>query len=156
MLVILENMVGEMYEWHIPLWMISLDLRKAFDRIQFRPLFAALRDLGVPESYIHLLGLLYNDQQGTVNGSTLFDILRGVKQSDVISSMLFNAGLETAFRTWKTRLGQHGFLLDEHMQRLTNTRYADDVMLYAKSAEEVIEMTELLIEELSKVGSRTI
>ena len=89
--VILENMVGKTYEWHIPLWMISLDLRKAFDRIQFRPLFAALRDQGVPESYIHLLGLLYNDQQGTVNGSTLFDILRGVKQGDVISSMLFNA-----------------------------------------------------------------
>ena len=84
-------------------------LRKAFDRIQFGPLFAALREQGVPEGYIHLLGLLYKDQKGTVNGSAFFDILRGVKQGDVISSMLFNAGLETAFRSWKRRLGCHGF-----------------------------------------------
>ena len=145
-------MIGKTNEWHLPLWLMSLDLRKAFDRIQFGPLFAALREQGVPEGYIHLLGLLYKDQKGTVNGSAFFDILRGVKQGDVISSMLFNAGLETAFRSWKLRLGCHGFLLKEHTQRLTNTRYADDVMLYAKSAEEITEMTELLVEELSKVG----
>ena len=95
-----------------------------------------------------MLGLLYSNQKGNANGSTFFDILRGVKQGDVISSMLFNAGLEAAFRSWKRRLGYHGFLLDENMQRLTNTRYANDVMLYAKSLEEIIVMTEMLIEEL--------
>ena len=42
--------------------------------------------------------------------------------------------------------------MDEQKQRLTKTRYADDVMLYGKSAEEITEMTELLIEILSKVG----
>ena len=44
-----------------------------------------------------------------------------------------------------------GWLI-EYTQRLTNTRYADDVMLFGKSAEEIIHMTELLIEELPKVG----
>lgn len=42
--VILENMTGKVDEWNVPLWMISLDLRKAFDRIQFGPLFDALRE----------------------------------------------------------------------------------------------------------------
>ena len=89
---ILENMFGKTDEWNLPLWMISLDLRKAFDRIKFRPLFAALREQEVPEAYIQLLSALYANQKGCVNGSYLFSILRGVKQGDVLSAILFNAG----------------------------------------------------------------
>ena len=33
--VILENMIGKSDEWNLPFWMISSDLRKAFDRIHF-------------------------------------------------------------------------------------------------------------------------
>ena len=36
--------------------------------------------------------------------------------------------------------------------RFTNTRYAEDVMLFAKSIGEVVEMVELLIEEFAKFG----
>ena len=101
--VILENLIGKADEWNIPVWMISLDLRKAFDTIKFLPLFAALRRQGVPEAYVQLLGALYEKQKGSVNGSFYFDILRGVKQGDVLSSMLFNAGLEASFREWRLR-----------------------------------------------------
>jgi hypothetical protein len=38
------------------------------------------------------------------------------------------------------------------MSRLTNVRYADDVMLFAKSEEELTEMTELLVEAFGNVG----
>ena len=108
---ILENIIGKTDEWNIPVWTISLDLRKAFDTIKFLPLFAALRRQGVPEAYVQLLSALYEKQIGTVNGSSPFNILRGAKQGDVLSSMLFNAGLEEAFRNWKYRLHNHGFLL---------------------------------------------
>ena len=107
--VILENMIGKTDEWNVPLWMISLDLRKAFDRIQFGPLFDALREQEVPEAYVQLLSALYKDQKGCVSGSYLFPILRGVKQGDVLSSMLFNAGLESAFRVWQSKLRNHVF-----------------------------------------------
>ena len=72
-------------------------------------MFAALRCQGTPEAYIQLLGALYEKQKGSVNGSFYFDILRGVKQGDVLSSMLFNAGLEAAFRAWVCRLTSEGF-----------------------------------------------
>ena len=115
---ILENMFGKTDEWNLPLWMVSLDLRKAFDRIKFRPLFVALREQGVPEAYVQLLAALYEKQKGSVNGSDFFDILRGVKQGDVLSSMLFNAGLEAAFREWRSRLTSEGFLLSASGSRL--------------------------------------
>ena len=101
--------------------------------MKFGPLFAALRDQEVPEAYIQLLSALYEKQQGCVDGSRKFPIERGVKQGDVLSSMLFNAVLESAFRVWKTKLHTHGFLLHDGNERLTNVRYADDVMLFAKS-----------------------
>jgi hypothetical protein len=81
---ILENIIGKSDEWNIPVWMISLDLRKAFDTIKFLQLFGALRRQGVPEAYVQLLSALYEKQKGTVNGSSFFDILRGVKQGDVL------------------------------------------------------------------------
>ena len=132
--------------------MVSIDLRKAFDRILHNPLFDALRVQSVPEGYIQLLAALYSNQQGFVNGSRGFGIYRGVEQSDVISPLLFNAGIEAAFRAWKRRLRDHGFLLDASGERFTNTRYADDVMLVAKSLQEATEMVELLIEEFAKFG----
>ena len=46
----------------------------------------------------------------------------------------------------------HGFLLHDGNERLTNVRYADDVMLLAKSEKELIGMIELLIEAFGKVG----
>lgn len=66
--------------------------------------------------------------------------------------MLFNAGLESAFRLWQLKLRDHGFLLTPNRDRLTNLRYADDVMLFAKSESELIEMVELLTEAFATVG----
>ena len=51
--------------------MVSIDLRKAFDRI-LHPLFDVLRVQCVLEGYIQLLAALYNNQQGFVNGSRGF------------------------------------------------------------------------------------
>ena len=150
--VILDSIIGKAIEFQVPLWMISLDLRKAFDRVQYTPLFSALRDQGVPESYVSLLRALYRDQRGSVNGSKTFSISRGVKQGDVLSPLLFNAALEAAFRNWKQKLTTHGLLLAAEAERLTNTRYADDCMIFGKSLDEVREMTELLVEELAGLG----
>ena len=52
------------------------------------------------------------------------------------------------------RLVHHGILLAPDAERLTNIRYADDVMLYAKSLEELHDMLSMLIEELQKIGLR--
>ena len=99
-----------------------------------------------------MISELYSNQWGSVQGSAWFLIRRGVKQGDVISPILFNAALEMGFRAWKRRLVQQGILLETDVERLTNIRYADDVMLYAKSLEELHDMISMLMEELQKLG----
>ena len=149
--VTVESIFAKSVEWNSPLWCLSLDLSKAFDRIEYQPLFVALREQGLCEDYIALLSSIYMDQRGQVKDSRTFDVQRGVKQGDVLSPLLFNAGLESALRKWKGRIAGCGLLIDAG-ERLTNIRYADDIMVFAATAEELIWMTEILKDELLKVG----
>ena len=95
-----------------------MDLRKVFDRIDHIAMFQALREQGVEDPEVALLLDLYAHQVGSANGSRVFDIQRGVKQGDVISSLLFNAALEFVFVRWKARLQSHGWLLHSDHESL--------------------------------------
>ena len=70
---------------------------------------------------------------------------RGVKQGDTISSILFNCVLDIAFEELRLSLHEEGLFIAHGLPRLTNTRYADDILLYAKSLNELISMTEGLV-----------
>ena len=69
----------------------------------------------------------------------------------MLSPALFNAGLELALARWKCNLSSHGLHVGG-TERLTNIQYADDILLYAKSLEELVFMMESLVHELTKVG----
>ena len=76
---------------------------------------------GVPENYQHLLAALYIDQKGTMPQLGELPILHGVKQSDVLSPILFNAGLQLAMERWNAQLDTHGIKLVRI--RKTNARH---------------------------------
>ena len=123
---------------------------KGLDRVEHDQLFQALKEQHVPQPYIALLRAIYSSQTGSVFGGRPFEIQRGVKQGDILSPMLFNAALECALRKWKGKCGHHGIAMDHH-ERLTNIRYADDLMLYARSLPALVEMIETLSCELQQV-----
>ena len=119
--------------WNCDVWFASIDLKKAFDRVEHSALFRASEDQGVPPEYIQLLFSLYKNQAGCGSGSVKFRITRGVRQGDILSPLLFNAALEFALRSWKSRLENAGINLGQQ-ERLMNIRYADDLMLYSTSS----------------------
>ena len=43
---VFENVCSKSVEWSVPMWCASLDLRKAFDRIEYNALFDALKAQG--------------------------------------------------------------------------------------------------------------
>ena len=53
---------------------------------------------------------------------------------------------------WKSRLSEHGWLINTEHEHLTNTRYADDCLLYAKRLPESVDVLGHLHDELSAVG----
>ena len=149
-LVVLDTMLGKCAEWGCTLWCASLGLRRAFDRIDQASLFAALGTVGVPGASVSLLRSWYASQTGAVREGSPFHIRRGVKQGGVLSPLLFNVGLEIALEKWKQRLSHHGWDVGA-TGRLTNIRFADILLLHAKSCGKLATMTTLLKEELSKI-----
>eukprot|EP00972_Heterocapsa_arctica_P089652 13221004-Heterocapsa_arctica.AAC.1 len=55
-------------------------------------------------------------------------------------------------RRWKRRLGEKGWRLSPGTGRLTNVRYADDMLLLTKSLTQVADMISLLAVEFEAIG----
>jgi hypothetical protein len=145
-------------EWGNAVWVAAIDFTKAFDTVEHTALWAALEEQGVPPQYIDVLRRLYEGQTGVVvaeRESRSFDILRGTKQGDPISPPLFNSVLEKAMARVKKTWLQRGWGIQlgaGRDDRLLNLRFADDVLLVAKSLKILKKMMEDMRQEVAKVG----
>ena len=142
----------------ITVWIVSLDLSKAFDRVHWPTLWVALREQGVPEHLVWLLENAYDEQLGEVMGkwgkSRSFSITGGVRQGCVLSPRLFTAVLEWALRQWRTEIGNAGFDLGDALDNLVDLRFADDILLFANSGPEVAQILDKFVKAVGKVGLR--
>ena len=80
-------------ESQLPLWVATLDFKKAFDTVSHHALWESLQDQGIHPAYINILTRLYTGQTGSVTTdvpSREFNIQRGTKQGDPLSSLLFS------------------------------------------------------------------
>ena len=66
--VTVETLVSKSLEWNFDVWCASLDLKKAFDRIEHAALFNAMSAHGVPAPYLNLIAELYQEQTGWIKG----------------------------------------------------------------------------------------
>ena len=140
----------------VPVWIVSLDLSKAFDRLAWKPLWQALQHHGVSDHMIWLIQRLYRNQHGVVIGedvdSRQFPILAGVRQGCVLSARLFSAALEWAMADWRAKIQNNGISIGDGASNLTDLRFADDLLIFAYSQAEASEMLDMLVASLSSVG----
>ena len=146
-------------EWQLPMWIAAVDFKKAFDSVTHEGLWSALAEQGVEPAYVHLLSKLYHKQTAKVKTDRLsrcFNIERGVKQGDPLSTLLFNCVSESLMRKikskWNTK--RWGMRLQAHdsTERLTNLRFADDILLFATSRQHITNMLTDLSIEAGKLG----
>ena len=104
------------------------------------PLFESLENQGVEAAYITLLRDLYNGATSTLKlhrDRDKIKLQRGVRQGDNISPKLFTACLQDSIIN-KINWEDKGINIDgEHLSHLI---FADDIVLVAKSPEELESM----------------
>ena len=132
-----EIVIGHCSEFNKPLWMSNMDISKAFDSVEHEAVLYALIQQGVDPAYVALIATLYQSQLASGNESRELSVGRGVRQGDVLSSILFNCVADVAFQRFKATLLDHGLYLGDHIERLTNIRYADDILLFGNSLQAI-------------------
>ena len=149
------------HEWGIKMWTATVDFTKAFDSISHKSIWQALKSCNVDHEDVSLLRKIYRDQKASVQTdeeSNIFDIQKGSKQGDPMSSLLFNTVLQYSLKDeiqrWQKKKGMGIYLSDHDCDCLTNLRFADDVMLFATSKEQIRKMMCEFKRATEKVGLR--
>src|SRR6218665_2420642 len=136
-----------------PLFMCFVDFKIAFDSIPHETLWVTMKEMGFLGHIINILTKLYSKQKARVKVagtmSTEFRIRRGVRQGCVLSPTLFNIVAEMVMR--ETLEGYEGGVQIVG-RRITNLRYADDIILKANTVEELQTLMRRLNEAGRKIG----
>ena len=89
----------------VPVWVVSSDLPKAFDKVKWESLWGAFSKHGVSDHMLLRLPSIYCGQVGRIEDDNadgnLFYIRGGVRQGCVLSPRLFSCVLEIALGYWR-------------------------------------------------------
>ena len=80
------------------LWMMSMDMYKAFNSIEHEAALHALIQQDVDPAYVALIATLYKPRIASVDESQELSVGRDVRQEDVSSSILCNCVIDVVFQ----------------------------------------------------------
>ena len=133
-----------------PLWIISLDLSKAFDKIDWNALWSALRQHGISEPLIWILQCVYYGQTGVVRERDVDS--RGFDIRGVLSPRLFSAVLEMALSSWRAKMEAEGLSLEDGLKPLLDLRFADDILVFCTTLDKACLLLDELVASLAEEG----
>ena len=147
-------------EWGIKMRTATIDFTKAFDSTH-KSIWNALKSCGIKNDYISLLIKIYKDQKASVQTDERATCSRSRKEPNRVTLCLacfFNTVLQNSLKDdtqrWQKKKGMGIYLSDKDHDCLTNLRFADDVLLFATSKEQLQKMLCDFKKSTEKVGLR--
>lgn len=131
---VLQTVIRERKRLAQPLYLLSIDLAKAFDKVSPQVIRRALVRKSVDRHTIEYIMAIYRDVTTTitVGGTTscIINIQRGVKQGDPTSGILFNLIIDSLLEELEEQFGvQVGVGEDGEPVRVAGMGFADDTVL---------------------------
>ena len=149
----INQIIEKTQEYNLTLYMAFIDYAKAFDTVEHVSILKALEEMKIHPKYIRLIGKIYSNSESKVKieaeGKT-FKTKRGVRQGDPISPKLFTCVLEIVFRRLNWEQRRKGINING--RRMSNLRFADDIVLFATTAQQLKEMMSELDAKSKEVG----
>ena len=122
---------------------VSLDAKKAFDSVDHRYIRRCLKAFGL-ENFMGILNVLYKDLRSSIiiNGRTVdgYRILKGVKQGDALSCIIFIMCMEPLIRNIKSNAVINS--VSSNFLRIAVPKvysFADDITIVAKNEPQGIQ-----------------
>jgi hypothetical protein len=113
---------------------ISIDVEKAFDKIQHHFIIKSLRKLGIEGMYLNIVKAIYDRPSANIilNGEKLkpFPLKSGTRQRCLLSPFLFNTVLEFLARAIRQEGEIKGIQIGKETVKIS--LFADDMILYFK------------------------
>lgn len=132
------------------LYIILLDVSKAFDSIPHQSITRALKRNNCPSEFIQIVNNQYQDIHTTITcgqeRSPPINIKRGVKQGDPMSSILFNLVIDELFE----RIQDHYGYEIPGVGSVNARAFADDIALFSSTEigmEQLLRITEEFLAE---------
>ena len=149
----LEQIIEKAIEFNNPVFIVFIDFTKAFDSIKFDCLWKLLGETSINKRYIKLLKSTYDDSTASIKTdigiSRPVKILKGVKQGDILSALLFciviAAIISKAEHDCKTGYSIGG-------QILSNLAYADDIAAIDTSQKRSQNFLDCIVRYSAEVG----
>ncbi|KAL2905400.1 LINE-1 retrotransposable element ORF2 protein [Bienertia sinuspersici] len=128
-----------------PSCMIKLDLRKAYDTVDWKFIEEMLQELNFPKAFIDWVMVCISTPSFSLvlNGSSYghFKSSRGLRQGDPLSPLLFVLGMEYLSRIMKRLNEDPDFKLHPRCKgiQLTHMCFADDLIMCCKGEKKSVE-----------------
>ena len=157
-------------EHNTTLYLLFIDLRKAYDSIPREALWQVLRKYGIPPTLVNIIRSLHDGMKTevTMDGATTpeIEVTNGLRQGCTIAPTLFNLYFNFVIEHWRKRSQPFGVevhykcggrLVGERTSRplktiATELQFVDDAALVGSSREEIERAAQTLDEVASEWG----
>ena len=133
---------------------ISIDVEKAFNKIQHPFMINTLQKVGIKETYLNIIKAIYDKPTANIvlNGEKLkpFPLKSGTRQGCPHSPLLFNIVLEVLAMAIREEKEIKGIQIGEEEAKLS--LLADDMILYIENPRDATRKILELINEFGKVA----
>uniref|UniRef100_A0A5F9D9G6 RNA-directed DNA polymerase n=1 Tax=Oryctolagus cuniculus TaxID=9986 RepID=A0A5F9D9G6_RABIT len=133
---------------------ISIDAKKAFDKIQHPFTMKTLSKLGIEGTFLNTIKAIYEKPTASIllNGEKLeaFPLRSGTRQGCPLSPLLFNIVLEVLDRAIRQKKEIKGIQIEKEEVKLS--LFADDMILYLEDPKNSTKRLLELIEEFANVA----
>ena len=172
MIFVARQLVEKCREHDDTLFVLFVDLRKAYDSVPRPALWQVLEKYGIPPNMLSIIRSFHDGMQAEIRvGDTTTDkikVLNGLRQGCTLAPSLFNLYFNAMMSAWRAKCPEAGVTIRyKHGRKLvgdrtaksrlecvkvTESQFADDAAVYAPSRDAFERATAKLIDTASSWG----